>query len=354
MQVPDHPPGRGPQPPPSSIEATSAGDLPETLGEVELWWVECPPSPRLTVRNAVAVAVLAAVAFLAAVVWALAGAGQVSDLWPWSRGEVSGPQVALRYLSVLLVAAVYVLVRSIPAWVRCVRTARSDLDAAEQLTRLARWRQAGIRLHRHGLLWRRVWRRLPEQVRELDGAIRRGLQRRRRLYIYYWREPPPLPETPEAGFSPRIVPAAITRWWTLPVFIVLLATAYAELTGTLHGQQWRTLRAVNFVVLTALLGGYGYVYLTVALGRRDFFRFAPGVAELLIFGVVGRRAKVRSIRLRDGDVVLDLTGSSLVLAALSGSAGQRARRYYLARRPEVIEACLRAAMHPLPETQLVD
>lgn len=83
------------------------------------------------------------------------------------------------------------------------------------------------------------------------------------------------------------------------------------------------------------------------------------MAELLTFGVVGRRAKVRSIRLRDGDVVLDLTGSSVVLAALGGSASQRPHRYYLARRPEVIEACLRAALsraatHPLPQTQLVD
>ncbi|HUU84112.1 MAG TPA: hypothetical protein VM243_11470 [Phycisphaerae bacterium] len=334
-------------------------DLPQSVGGVELWWVQRPPAPRTTVRRAVGVAGVFIPLCIAAVVWAHYATHNVWDLWSWAYGDVSPPFAAMRYLLIIAVALLYALLRSLPAWARGARTARSDLAAAEELARAGRWREAGLHLHRHCLLWCEVWSRVPDQVRRLDNTIRAHLRPRRRLYIYYLKRPPALPETPEAGFAPRVAPAAVVRWWTVPVFLVLLATAYNELSAVLGGQPWYGLRAVNFLLLAVLVVAYSYLQVITVLGRRHYFRFAPGVAQYLTFGIIGRRAKVQAIDLRNADATLDLTGPSVILATIPSPPSSGSRCYHLARRADVIEACLRAALstaavREMPTVQLVD
>lgn len=333
--------------------------LPETVGDVELWWIQRPPAPRTTLRRAVAVAAFFIPACIAVALWVHHESHDLWDPWPWAYGSVSGPHVAMRYLFIIAVALLYVLLRSVSAWVRAAGTASSDLEAAEASTAAGRWREAGLLLHRYCLLQQELWTRVPDRVRQLDEVIRRHLQPRRRLYVYYVKRPPPLPNTPEAGFAPRVAPAAVVRWWTVPLFLFLLATAYNELTAVLGGEPWYGLRAVNFLVLAVLVVVYLYLQVTAALGRRHYFRFAPGVAEYLTFGIVGRRARVRSIDLRRQDAVLDLTGPSVALATVPPAPSGKPRCYHLARRPEVVETCLRAAlstapMREMPRAQLVE
>ncbi|MCP4250473.1 MAG: hypothetical protein GY778_25805 [bacterium] len=339
-------------------------ELASHVGDVELWWIPRPRSPRTSLRRALLAGAVLLPGIIAAAAWGWAVVGDARGLWPWSREDITGAQILLRYLSVLVVAWGYVVLRSAPAWVRARRLAREDLAAAEHAVAdtaadPARWRRAGVHLHRSCLLRREVWPGLPQRVGELDEQIRRHLRPGRRLYIYYPDRPPPLPETPEAGFEPRVVLSAVFGWWTIPMFVVLASTVYAELTGSLKSQQWFTLRVFNFVVLASLLLALIYTCIMALMGRRQYFRFAPGVAELLSYGIIGRHPTVQAIGLREGDVVLDLTGSSIVLGAFQKNRGRPPRRHYLARSPEVIETCLRAvlstaAVRPLPETQLVD
>ncbi len=337
----------------------AAVDLPQSVGGVELWWIRRPAPARVTVRTASAVSLILLIMCSVAACWSVSLSGDVSGAWPWSIGPINGAQIVLRYLSVLLVAWGYVVARSCPAWLRLTRQARADLVETERLVEARNWQDAARTLHRYSLLWTEVWRRLPARGRQLDTVIREHLTSNRRLYIYYVDAPPLLPDTPEAGFAPRVVPSAIVGWWTMLTFLVLAATTYAELTGALRSQQWRALRAVNFLVLAACLTGYAYLYLMAVLGKRQYFRFAPGIAQMMAFGIVGTRAKVRSFHLRECDVVLDLTGASVVLATPSGPDPKARHRYHLARKPQVIDACLRAVLstatvRDLPESRLVD
>jgi len=334
-------------------------ELPETAGDVEVWWIPRPAPPRVPVRTALLVGTVLLLFCSGMAAWSVALSGDASDLWPWSIGPINGAQIALRYLSILLVAWLYIVARSLPAWVRAIRQARRDLGDTQAFIGRGRWKEAARVLHRYCLMQQEVWGRLPARVATLDAAIRPHLDARRRLYVYYTGGPPPLPDTPTAGFAPRVVPAALVGWWTMLIFVALAATTYAELTGVLRSQQWRMLRAANFVILAGCLGAYAYVYLITALGRQHYFRFAPGVAELLTFGVFRTRARVQAIHLRESDTVLDLTGSAVVLATFRPERRRGMQSHHLAKRPEVVEACLRAVlstapMHAMPDARLVD
>ena len=334
-------------------------DLPPSAGGVELWWIRRPAPPRTTVPRAAATGVILVAVCLAAMMWSAALSPGRADIWPWSIGKINSAQVAMRYLSVFLVAWVYVVLRSLASWVRSARQARRDLTATSDLVMAERWPEAARTLHRCCLLWRDVWGRLPARAPVLDEIIRTRLQPRRRLYVYYVGSPPAIPDTPEAGFAPRVVPGAMVGWWTMVVFVALAATTYAELTGALRSQQWRVLRAVNFAVLACCLLGYAYVYVMTALGKRQYYRFAPGVAQLLTFGIIGLRAKVQSICLRKHDAILDVRGSSVLLAVVQPAGAPGSRSCRLARRPDVIETCLRAVLstapvREMPDAQLID
>jgi hypothetical protein len=343
-----------------AIPNTAAAEqLPHRMGDVELWWLNRPARPRMSIRSAVIGVCILIPISAAAAGRVLAVTDDAESLWPWSDPNASAEQIVLRYLFVLIVALFYALARSLPAWIRSTRQANSDLVEAEGFCDQGRWFEAAIRLHRHCVLRREVWRRLPVKVRALDERIRPYLDHRRRVYIYFKGRPPELPEFPEAGFSPMVVPTAIVGWWSVPMIILLAATAYAELSGTLKSTAWTSIRAANFFVLAGLILIYVYLYAAAALGRRDYFRFAPGIAEFMSFGIIGRRAKVRSIRLRECDVILDLVGPKLTLATVPESPRQKQQQYILNKKPEVIEASLRAvfstaSIREMPNTQLVD
>ncbi|MFH0981354.1 MAG: hypothetical protein V2A79_07440 [Planctomycetota bacterium] len=309
-------------------------------------------------RIAAAVALLILPALTATLVWVHL---RHEPLWPWSTvvaAVPSGPQYLLRYLVLLAGGLVYVVASSVRAWVRLARIARTDLEQAGHEAQTERWDRVALHVHRHGLLCGELGRRPDPAAEELDRAARPHVPGARRLYVYYPGAPPPLPEAPHAGFQPQVVPLSIAGgWWTGVIVAVLAVGALAELRDALVTGHWRPLQDIRFVVVAMVLAGYAYVHAAGFFGRRDYFRFAPGTAELMQFKVRTQKTRTETILLRDGDIFLDLTRPVARLAFVERSTGRWLAEYHFGRDPQTIETCLRAVLseapiHALPEREL--
>ncbi|MCK4659168.1 MAG: hypothetical protein KAV82_06560 [Phycisphaerae bacterium] len=330
----------------------------ETIGQVGVWWIERPAGPRVPPRVGLC-AVLLVVPPVAAVLTWVGLRGEA--LWPWSTvtpALPSHPQYLLRYLLLLAGGVVYIVGRSVPAWVRLARTARADIAQAQNEVQSGRWEQAALHLHRHALLRGELSRRVDPAVIELDQAARPHLPTHRRLCIYYRRSPPPVPESPTAGFQPRVVPLSIAGGWCTGVIVaVLMIGALTEARDAWLTGQWQALGNLGFVVLVLALAVYAYIYTVGFLGRRSYFRFAPGIAELLQFKVRASKTQAETIALRSCDVFIDLTRPAAILAFVECSSNRRIAEYHLSRSPQTIETCLRAVLsdapvHTLPNGEL--
>ena len=117
------------------IPQTEIRNSPFASDPVDIWWIERPVRPRVSVRSAVIGSAVLLPLSAAAVLWALAVSPGYEVLWPWSEVRAGGAQVLLRYLFVLLVALLYALIRSkrLPQGVKIggnVRWCRETLLAA--------------------------------------------------------------------------------------------------------------------------------------------------------------------------------------------------------------------------------
>ena len=330
----------------------------ERVGEVSVWWVQRPAASRVPPRVALAAVFLIVLPLVAVLVWADA---RGERLWPWTTVMPilpGGLQYVLRYLLLLGGGVIYVLAVSVPAWARLTRTARADLEQATVDARAGRWVRVALHLHRYGILRGELGRRPDPVVDELDRAARPHLPSLRRLYVYYRNTPPPMPETPTAGFHPRVVPLSVGGgWWTGAIVAVLAVGALADVRDAFVTGNWQALNNVSFIVVAAVLAAYAYVYAAGFLGRRSYFRFAPGSAELMQFKVRANKTRTETVLLRACDVFLDVTRSVAALSFVEHPGGRRIAEYHLSRDPQTIETCLRAVLseapvHSLPEGEL--
>jgi hypothetical protein len=253
---------------------------------------------------------------------------------------------------------------SAPAWRRLARTAHQDLNDARRFAERGEWQAAALHLHRHVLLRAELktstlakggYRGAPvdAEVARLDQYLAPHLSPGRRLYLYHSKTPPVLPESPEAGFQPRVVPVATAGgWWTAGIVSLVAVAMFGHLAGALASGDWRSLARLNFIIEAGAVLAYVVVVMGGFLGRRTYFRFSPGVAELLRFKLRARSTETQAILLRRCDVFLDLTGPGTVLSLADRTTGRRVAEYELGRGAEVVETCLRAVLSTAPEHTL--
>ncbi|MCP4594771.1 MAG: hypothetical protein GY842_28905 [bacterium] len=321
----------------------------ERVGEVEVWWIERPGGARVAPRVALSALVVIAVP-LVLLLWWLDGQGE--RWWPWTTVVQFSPSLGhyvLRYLLLLGGAAVYVVGSSALAWRRLGLTAQADLDQAQSAADGGRWSEAAVCLHRYGIMRSELGRQAEPRAQALDRMVRPHLGGGRRLYVYHRSTAPPVPETPSAGFQPQVVPISVAGgWWIGLVVAVLAIGALAELRDALVTGVWSGLLNVNFVAAAAILAVYAYVSAAGFLGRRSYFRFAPGTAELLRFRAFAASTHIDTIPLRECDVFLDVTGFSATVAFVERSGGRVVAEYHLSRSPRTLEICFRAVLSAAP------
>jgi hypothetical protein len=321
----------------------------DRIGDADVWWVPRPAGPRTSVRAAVIAGVLLAVGMGVAVVWTLRHG---LELWPWPTVVPMTPtasQLAVRYLSLASAGLLYLVLRSLPGWLRVGRVLRFDESALEPRMEQNAWTEAACRLHRCTHLRRELYGpgRMPPWVEETDACIRPHLSSTRRVYVHYRDrdEPPRVPDRPEAGFTPCIVPVSVAGgWWMVPIVLVLTAAVLADLGTAIHRGSYGHLASVNFVVAATIVVAYLGTHLLALLGWRTYFRFAPGVAEVLNYRVWRSRPDVSTVQLREYDALVDVTGPSVVLTLVDRETRAWHRVWQLRNTAENREVCFRALL----------
>ena len=334
----------------------------ERVGDVSVWWIARPRGARLGPRTALAAALVILPLFVAVLAWVRL---REERLWPWTTVTPMSPTAAqymLRYFYLLLGGFLLAVVSSMPAWRRLRDLAQRDLRTARTCAEEGDWASAGLHLHRAAVLRAELGIRpsgdRDEEIERLDALIAPRLPPLRRLFIYHAALPPALPESPESGFQPRVVPISVAGgWWTAAIITIVAVAMLGHLSAALAARDWRALVNLNFIVEAAVLLAYGYLGLTGLLGRRRYFRFSPGVAELLHFKLRAGASETESIPLRRCDVYLDVTRPSAMLTLVDRDRRRRIAEYELGGGREVIETCLRAVLsvapeHPLPKDEL--
>jgi len=319
----------------------------ERIGDAAVWWAPRPAGPRTSVRAAVIAGVLLAVGMGVAVVWTLRHG---LEPWPWPTIVPMTPtasQLAVRYLSLAFAGLLYLTLRSLPGWLRVGRVLRSDESAIEPRMKQNAWAEAACRLHRCAHLRRELYGpgRMPAWAEEADARIRPHLSSARRVYVHYRDEPPLVPDRPEAGFTPCIVPVSVAGgWWMVPIVLVLAAAVLADLGTAIHRGSYGHLASVNFIVAATIVVAYLGTHLLALLGWRTYFRFAPGVAEVLNYRVWRSRPDVSTVPLREYDALVDVTGPSVVLTLVERRTRAWYRVWQLRNTAENREVCLRALL----------
>ena len=323
-------------------------------GPVAVWWIPKPAGPRVSLRTAgitwfLAVLVLAGTTLLLQ--------AQSKPLWPFGRRISSAAEIAMRYELILLVCLVYVTVRSCGVWLRCRRLARVDARAVDRAIQAERWELAALLLHRYCLLMSAVWRRVPAQAGAWDSMLSRRLPRHRRLYVYYRGDRPALPTDVTASFALAVVPPPQPSLWSAVGLIPVAFLLYGLLFDIVQRGHWQRAILFNAVLLGAVLVGYGLYFFMALLGRSHYFRFAPGVMQLVKFTVGRRRPVIETFDLRRLNAVLDLSSPWPGLTLLN-TGRYRRETFRLPTRGPVLEALFRASLStapspPLPEDQLV-
>jgi len=325
--------------PPAELERNHShrsdpGPRIERIGNADVWWIPRPAGPRTSVRAAAVAGVLLAGCMAGAVVWTWRGG---LELWPWPTVVHMTPtasQLAVRYLSLAFAGLLYLTLRSLPGWLRVRRVLRSDESAVGPCME-----QGALRRELHGP------GRMPLWAEKADGLIRPHLSSARRVYVHFRDAVPRIPERPEAGFTPCVLPVTVAGgWWMVPIVLVVAAAVLADLVTAVHRGSWGHLASVNFVVAATIVIVYLCAQLLALLGWRTYFRFAPGVAEVLNFRVWRNRPNVSTVRLREYDVLLDVTGSSIVLTLVDRRTRAWYRVWQLRNSAANREICLRALL----------
>jgi|GEM_PF-3550850 len=325
------------------------------VGLAAVWWIPKPLGPRISLRAA---AIAWFLGFLALAVTILFLEAHSKPLWPFGRQISSAPEILMRYELIFLVCLAYVTGLSATIWFRYRGLARADAAAINKAIQEERWELAALLLHRYCLLVSAIWRRVPSQVDAWDSILIRKLPHHRRFYVYYRDTPPSLPADATASFVPAIVPSAQPSLWSAAALIPVAFLLYTLVVDILERGHWQRAVLFNAVLLAAILVCYGTYFFTSLLGRSNYFRFSPGVMQLLRFMIRRRKPVIETFDLREIDVVLDLSSPSPGLILLN-PPGYRRVTFRLPRGPEVIEALFRATLStvptpPLSEDQLVE
>jgi len=191
-----------------------------------------------------------------------------------------------------------------------------------------------------------------------DGIIRKRLPRLRRFYIYFEGEPPKEPMDASASFTPQVIPPPHPSMFSALALLVIVILLYSLILDIIKHGYWQRILLFNAVLLLLILIGYGTYFLAVLLGKSHYFRFAPGIVQLIKYKLLFRRPAIETYRLGELDVVLDVSGSSPAMTFLN-TPGYKRETFRLSHGEEVIEALFRAVLStapspPLPEENLVE
>lgn len=319
----------------------------ELVGDVEVWWIDRPVPPRLSLRSFVVAFALITLPLLGITLWCERVGGEP---WPWPTVGPLDPtptQVAARYLLLALAGLAYLGLRSVSSWIRLARTARSDLRATRSRIASGEWPEAAVHLHRYATLARELWGRDPTgpEPARWDAEIRQHLSRARRVYVHFHQRRPGLPDNVQAGFSPRVIPTRVGGgWWMVPVILVVAANVFSDLMTALNTGQWHQLVRIRFLVSSGVLVVYAGVHLLALMGWREYFRFAPGMAERLTYRVLRTRPEIEPIRLRTHDAFLDVTGWTVVLTLIDPGRRHAVFSCQLRNNAENVDSCFRALL----------
>jgi len=324
------------------------------VGPAAVWWIPKPRGPRLSVWSVI----LAGAAILPLTAGTLLYLHDMDlPLWPFGRQITTLAEIVLRYEMIALVCLGYVLLRSLPGWLRYRRLAHQDAQAISAAIEGERWEEAAMRLHRYCLLVSAIWRRIPPWAGAWDGLIRLRLPRNRRVYAYYNSDPPFLPPGVTASFTPEVFPPNQPSMWSAVLLVPIALLLYLIILDIAGSGQWPRMLLFNVILLVVILVLYGGYFLLALLGRSRYFRFAPGVIQLVKFDLSRHRPKIETFDLRRTHLMIDLCGASPTVTIPTGNGR------HVTLRPrggkDVNDAVLRAALStaprpPLPEEGLLE
>lgn len=318
------------------------------LGPVAVWWIPKPSAPRMSLW-AVGIGWLVGMPLTAAtLLWMQS---QSLPLWPFGRTVSSPAEILLRYELIALVYLAYVTLRSLPVWLRYRRHAKREALCIDAAIRGEAWEEAALRLHRYCLLVSAVWRRVPARVTAWDGVLRKHLPMHRRLYVYHHGRAPELPPDAAASFTPEIIPPPQPSLWSAAALIPIGFLLYLLIEDIRQRGGWHRLLLFNAVLLVVIMVSYGAYFVLAMLGRSHYFRFAPGVLQLVKFTVRHRHPAIESYDLRRFHTVLDLSSRWLAITLLD-SSGARRETFRLPKQSEAVEAILRAVLSTAPSPPL--
>lgn len=325
------------------------------MGPVAVWLVPKPRGPRFSLRHC-AIAWLILLPLVAAnVLWVQA---ESDTWWPFGRRVAHMSEVLLRYELVILVCLAYVTLVSLPIWIRYRRLARDDARALNQAIENRQWDRAGLLLHRYCLFFSAIWRRLPASVAAWDAILSGRLSRHRRLYVYYSGNPPQLPQDAASGFAIAIVRPPRPSVWSAAALIPIALMLYLLIIEVIRVGDPHQAFLFNTVLLSVILVMYTTYFFTALLGRSSFFRFAPGLMQVVQYQSLRRKPAIQSFQLRTQDIAIDLASSWPALSLLK-PYNEKPDVFRLPRDSEALDAIFRAALStapipPLPDDLLVD
>jgi hypothetical protein len=325
-----------------------------TAGTAAVWWIPKPRSPRVTLLATVW-AWAAALPLVAGTLWWMAR--ESDSLWPFGH-PVAGPaELLLRYEIVLIVCLMYVTLKSLPMWMRHGLVARRDRAAIEAAILAGQWERAGLLVHRYCIMRSAFRRRMPGRVAAWDERIRGRLSRHRRFYVYYSLYRPPLPEDVTSSFTPVVTPPPRPPLWSAAGLVPITWLLYMLILDVVRNRYWQRLVVFNAVLLMVILVTYGTYFALMLLGQSHFFRFAPGVLQMVRYRAGRRRPMIETFDLRHVHVALDLS-SKWPAVTVFGDAGRSGVAFRLPRGEEAITATFRACLStapspPLPEDDLM-
>ncbi|UCD28014.1 MAG: hypothetical protein JSV03_13080 [Planctomycetota bacterium] len=325
------------------------------LGTVGIWWIPKPRGPRTSLWVALIAWLVWFLLLVATMLWLHASS---RSLWPFGRQISSLAEILFRYELIVIVYLTYTTFLSLPVWIRCGRQARRDASAIETAIQQERWERAALLVHRYCLLVSGVWRRVPARVATWDGLIRKKLSRHRRLYVYFRDRAPEVPPDAAAGFTPAIIPPPHPTLLSAAALLVIAMLIYLLIIDIVEHGYWQRIVLFNAVLLLLILIGYGSYFLSSVLGRGYYFRFAPGVMQLVRFTLRRQQPTIETFNLREAHVVLDLC-SPWPAMTLINTPGYRRQTFRLSKGTKVTEALMRAVLSaspcpPLPEDGLVE
>jgi hypothetical protein len=154
--------------------------------------------------------------------------------------------------------------------------------------------------------------------------------------------PPELPSTPEAGFTPILLRPPQLSLWLVPLLFPVAWLLYLLILDIAWQGYFQPAVVVNILLMIALFVGYGWFYLSKLLGRANFFRLLPGHFQLIRYRSSGK-ATIEDYDLRQSDVVLDLSGRQPGFTILNAGRYHRVR-FRLPPWPEAVQGVLRATL----------